>query len=87
MLRMLGDRLAVRVHEPERVSPGGIYLPAADDGDPHKATVVSAGKDVEFDVGVGDTIMFCGYVGSDIEVDGERLRIIRDKDVLFVTDG
>ncbi len=39
------------------------------------------------DVKVGDTVLFAKYAGSEIKVDGKKLLIIRESDILAIIEG
>ncbi len=57
---------------------------------PQRGTVVAVGPGKmldsgnrgELSVGIGDTVIYGKYGGSDIEVDGKELKILRESDIL-----
>jgi len=89
-LRPLDDRVVVRPLEAEEVTAGGIYLPDAAKEKPQRGKVVAAGPGKLLDSGnrgnlsvkVGDEVIFGKYGGSEVEVDGEDLKILRENDIL-----
>jgi len=91
----LADRLVVKPLEEEEVTPSGIVLPETAKEKPMKGEVLSVGpgardedgKRIEMDVSVGDRVLFAKYGGTEIKVDGEKLLILREADVLaIITD-
>ena len=42
------------------------------------------GKDIVFDVSIGDKVLISKYGGTDVKVDGEELLIITQSDILGV---
>jgi chaperonin GroES len=91
----LADRLVVKPLEEEEVTPSGIVLPETAKEKPMKGEVLSVGpgardedgKRIEMDVKVGDRVLFAKYGGTEIKVDGEKLLILRETDVLaIITD-
>jgi chaperonin GroES len=91
----LADRLVVKPLEEEEVTASGIVLPETAKEKPMKGEVLSVGPGardedgdrIEMDVKVGDKILFAKYGGTEIKVDGEKLLILRETDVLaIITD-
>ena len=86
----LDDRVVVRPSEAEETTAGGIVLPDAAQEKPQRGTVVAVGPGRLLDSGeraaisveVGDEILFGKYGGTDIEVDGEEVKILRESDIL-----
>jgi len=93
-LKPLGDRLVVKPLEDEEVTPSGIVLPETAKEKPQKGEVLSVGpgardddgKRIEMDVSVGDKVLFAKYGGTEIKVDGDKLLILRESDVLAILD-
>ena len=89
-LRPMGDRVVVEASEAEEMTAGGIVLPDAAQEKPQRGTVVAvgpgrltdAGKRGELSVTVGDEVIYGRYGGSDVEVDGEEYKILRENDIL-----
>jgi chaperonin GroES len=86
----LDDRVVVRTNEAEETTAGGIVLPDAAQEKPQRGTVLAVGPGRLLDSGqravvsveVGDEILFGKYGGTDIEVDGEEVKILRESDIL-----
>ncbi|GMR09636.1 MAG: co-chaperone GroES [Anaerolineae bacterium] len=93
-LKPLGDRLVVKPLEDEEVTPSGIVLPETAKEKPQKGEVLSVGpgardddgKRIEMDVSVGDKVLFAKYGGTEIKIDGDKLLILRESDVLAILD-
>ena len=93
-LRPLQDRVIVKQSEAEEKTKSGILLPDAAKEKPTKGKVVAAGpgrlddkgKPMELGVRVGDTVYYGKYSGTDVEIDGQKLVILRETDVLGVLE-
>ena len=44
------------------------------------------GKRIPMDVKVGDTVLFAKYSGTEIKMDGKKLLILRESDILAIVD-
>ncbi len=86
----LDDRVVVRAGEAEETTAGGIVLPDAAKEKPQRGTVIAVGPGRLLDSGersplsveVGDEVLFGKYGGTDIEIDGEEVKILRESDIL-----
>ena len=89
-LRPLDDRVVVQPNEAESTTAGGIVLPDSAQEKPQRGTVVAvgpgrlldSGSRGELSVAVGDTVIYGRYGGSDIEVGGQEMKILRESDIL-----
>ena len=89
-LRPLDDRVVVQPNEAESTTAGGIVLPDSAQQKPQRGTVVAvgpgrlldSGNRGELSVSIGDTIIYGKYGGSDIEVAGQEMKILRESDIL-----
>jgi chaperonin GroES len=89
-IRPLDDRVVVQPLEAEEMTAGGIVLPDAAKEKPQRGKVLAtgpgklldSGKRGELSVKVGDEVIFGKYGGSEVEVDGEELKILRENDIL-----
>jgi chaperonin GroES len=89
-LRPLDDRVVVQPNEAEATTAGGIVLPDSAQEKPQRGTVVAvgpgrlldSGSRGELSVAVGDTVIYGRYGGSDIEVGGQEMKILRESDIL-----
>lgn len=89
-LRPMDDRVVVEPVEAESTTAGGIVLPDSAQEKPQRGTVVAVGPGKLLDSGnrgelavaVGDTVIYGKYGGSEIEVDGREMKILRESDIL-----
>jgi len=89
-IRPLDDRVVVEPIEAEEMTSGGIVLPDTAKEKPQRGTVIAIGPGKlldngnrgELSVAVGDEVIYGKYGGSDIEVDGEEVKILREGDIL-----
>jgi chaperonin GroES len=93
-LKPLGARVVVEPNEQEEITAGGIVLPETAKEKPQKGTVTAVGpgdrddngKRIPMDVGVGDTVLFAKYSGTEIKLDGKKLLILRESDLLAIVE-
>ena len=86
----VGDKIVVQRMEAEEKTPGGIVLPDAAREKPQRGKVVAvgvgklldSGNRGELSVTIGDEVIFGKYGGSEVEVDGEEYKILRESDIL-----
>jgi chaperonin GroES len=91
-LKPLGSRVVVEPLEENEVTAGGIVLPETAKEKPQKGVVLSVGpgdrdedgKRIPMDVAVNDTVLFAKYGGTEIKVDGKKLLILRESDLLAI---
>ena len=89
-LKPLDDRVVVEPLEAEEKTAGGILLPDTAKQKPQQGKVVAVGPGKSHDDGsrtavgvkVGDTVLYGKYSGSDVEVNGKELKILRESDIL-----
>ena len=89
-LRPLDDRVVIEPQEAEERTAGGIVLPDTAKAKPQRGKVVSVGPGKLLDngnrgqlsVGVGDVVIYGKYSGTDIEVSGKDVKILRETDIL-----
>ncbi|OGO15285.1 MAG: co-chaperone GroES [Chloroflexi bacterium RBG_16_48_8] len=94
-LKPLGDRLVVKPLEEEEMTPGGIVLPETAKEKPQKGEVLAIGpgsrddegKRIAMDVSVGDKVLYAKYGGTEVKVDGDKLLILRESDILALIEG
>jgi chaperonin GroES len=86
-IRLTGDRLVVRVPgNGERKSASGLLIPATAAPAPRKlvwADVELTGPDVRV-AEHGDRVLFLPSSGLEVELDGEELVLLRERDVQAV---
>ena len=93
-LKPLGDRVVVEPVEQEEMTASGLVLPETAKEKPQKGVVMAAGpgarddegKRVGLDVSVGETVLFAKYAGTEFKVDGKKLLILKESDLLAIVD-
>jgi chaperonin GroES len=91
-LKPLGNRVVVEPIEQEEITAGGIVLPETAKEKPQKGSVLSigpgerndAGERVPLDVKEGDTVLFAKYAGTEIKIDGKKVLILKESDILAI---
>ena len=91
-LKPLGNRVVIEPIEQEDITSGGIVLPETAKEKPQKGTILSVGpgerdedgKYIPMDVKEGDTVLFAKYAGTEIKVDGDKLLILKESDILAI---
>ena len=90
-LKPLGDRVIVKAIEEEETTASGIVLPDTAKEKPQRGKVVAVGdgkwdedgeKRIPLDVAEGDEVLYSKYGGTDINIDGDDLLVLRESDVL-----
>ena len=88
----LGSRVLVEPIEQEEITASGIVLPETAKEKPQQGKVLAAGpgdrnedgERVAMDVKVGDTILFAKYSGTEVKMEGKKLLILRESDILGI---
>lgn len=91
-IRPLGDRIVVKPIEREEVTKSGIVLPDTAKEKPQMGVVLAVGpgkildngQRQPMDVQVGQTVLFAKYAGTEFELDGEDVLILRESDVMGI---
>jgi chaperonin GroES len=90
-IKPLGDRVLVRPDSAEEKTSSGIIIPDSAKEKPQRGTVVAVGdgrvedgKKIEMSVKEGDKVLYGKYAGTEIEIDGEELMIMRENDILGI---
>ena len=93
-LKPLADHIVVKVVSGEAKTKSGLYLPDTAQEKPQEGEVIAVGtgrildngQKLPLEVKVGDHIVFSKYSGTEIKLDGEKLVIFSERDVLAVID-
>lgn len=93
-LKPLGNRVVVEPIEQEEVTVGGIVLPDTAKEKPQKGFVLAAGpgerddkgERIPLDVKTDDKVLFAKYAGTEIKVDGKKILILRESDLLAIVE-
>jgi len=83
----LGSRVLIETIEQEEITASGIILPETAKEKPQRGIVVAAGpgkKDEPVTVKVGDTVLYGKYSGTEIQIEGDDLLIMRESDILAI---
>ena len=91
----LADRILARRLEDTETTRGGIIIPDSAKEKPQRGKVTAVGdgrlgkdgKRMKLDVKKGDVVLFGKYAGSDVQVDGEDLKILRESEILAKVEG
>ena len=95
-IRPLGDRVLIEAVEQEETIAGGmLVLPETAKEKPQKGKVLAVGPGdrdedgdrIPMDVSEGDTVLFAKYAGTEIKMDGKKLLILRESDLLAILQG
>ena len=81
----LADRVLIQPAAAEEVTASGIIIPDSAKEKPLKGTVLAVGpgtKDEVMELRAGDTVLYGKYAGTEIEVEHDKLLIMRQSDVL-----
>jgi len=93
-LKPLADRVVVEPIEEEEMTSGGIVLPETAKEKPQKGKVIAVGpgarddngKRIEMDVAMGNTVLFAKYSGTEIKMEGKKVLILRESDILGILE-
>ena len=89
-LKPLDDRVVIEPMSAEEKTAGGIVLPDSAKEKPQRGKVVAVGPGRLLDSGercavsvvIGDEVLFSKYGGTEIEVEGQDVKILREADIL-----
>ena len=93
-IKPLRDKVVVERNEAEEKTAGGILLPDTAKDKPRQGTVVAVGSgrilengDVrKLEVKKGDKVLFGGYAGSEVKIEGKELLILSESEILAVSE-
>ena len=91
-LKPLADRLVVEPKEREQTTASGLVLPETAAEKPQEGEVIAVGPGrrdedgnrVEMDVEIGNRVLYAKYGGTEVKVDGKKLLILKESDVLAI---
>lgn len=90
-LTPLDDRVLVEMTSSERVTPGGLFIPdTAEVSGNFEGKVVAVGRGhvdkkgklKPLELKVGDQVLLSQWAGSEVELEGQKLRLVRESEVL-----
>jgi chaperonin GroES len=94
-LRPLGDRVVVEpIEREETFADGQLVLPETAKEKPQQGEVLAVGlgrkdddgKRVPMDVEVGQTVLYAKYGGTEVKIDGKKLLILKESDILAILE-
>jgi chaperonin GroES len=93
-LKPLGDRVVVEPIEQDEITAGGIMLPDTAKEKPQEGKILAvgpgnrndAGERVLLDVAVGDIVLYAKYAGTEIKLEGEKVLVLRESDILAIVE-
>jgi chaperonin GroES len=94
-IRPLGDRVIVEpVEQEETIAGGMLVLPETAKEKPQQGLVLAAGEGkrdeegdrIPMDVKTGDRVLFAKYAGTEIKLNGKKLLIMKEADILGIVN-
>ena len=95
-LKPLGDRVIVEPVEKEQetFAGGELILPETAKEKPQQGIVIAVGpgkKDddgdrIPMDVEAGQRVLYAKYAGTEVKIDGKKLLILKESDVLAIVE-
>jgi chaperonin GroES len=93
-LKPLGGRVIVEPIEQEEMTAGGIILPETAKEKPQEGKILAAGpgdrnedgERIPMEVKIGDKVLYAKYGGTEVKVDGKKLLILKESDILAVVE-
>lgn len=94
MIRPLADRLVLKLIPSEETTASGIVIPDSAQEKPQKGEVLAVGSGrvlengtrMPSEVKVGDIVLFSKYSGMEHTIDGEKVLILAERDLLAILD-
>jgi len=90
-IRPLGERVLVEPIEQKEQKKGGIIIPDSAKEKPMEGIVIAIGKkkdkdgkEIAFDVMVGDRVLMPKYGGTEVKIDDKEFQLVREDDLLGV---
>jgi len=91
----LHDRILLRRLESDAKTAGGIIIPDTAKEKPAQAEVIAigtgardeAGKLIPLAVKEGDLVLFSKWSGTEVQIDGEELLVVKESDIMGILEG
>jgi chaperonin GroES len=86
-VKPLADRVLVEPAAAETKTAGGIIIPDTAKEKPQRGKIVAVGNgkpDEPMTVKVGDSVLYGKYAGTELQIDGRDLLIMRESDILAI---
>ena len=92
-LKPLFDRVVIKDAEMEETTKGGVILTSSAKEKPQYAHVIAVGpggvvdgKEITMQVTAGQKVVYSKYAGTEIKIDGEEYKIVRQSDILAIVE-
>jgi chaperonin GroES len=92
-IRPLGDRVLVEPTDVKEMTKGGIIIPDNAKEKPMEGKVIAVGKkrdkdgkEIKFDVKVGDSVLLPKYGGTEVKLNNKTYQLVREEDLLGVVE-
>lgn len=93
-LKPLHDRVLIRRVESDEKTAGGLIIPDSAQEKPAEGEVVAVGAGaynedgdrIALDVSAGDRILFGKWSGTEVNIDGEELLIMKESDIMGIIE-
>jgi len=77
------DRVVIEPSEAETITSGGIIIPDGAKEKPVRGTILACGTEAK-EVNVGDVVLYGKHAGTEIDVDGKTVIIMREGDIFAI---
>jgi chaperonin GroES len=93
-IKPIGDKILVKRVEAEETTAGGIVLPDTAKEKPKEGEIIAlgegkqleSGERADFQVEVGDRVIFASYAGTEVTVEREEYLLMSEDDILAVIE-
>ncbi len=93
-LKPLDDRVVIKQSEAQEKTIGGIILPDTAKEKPQIGKVIATGpgkllddgKRSKMSVKKKDDVIYAKYIGSEVEIEGEKYVILKESDILGIVE-
>jgi len=81
-IRPINAHVLVKPLEPADKTPGGVYLPDTARERQNEGKVIAVAEDATEEVAVGDRVIYKGFAGTEIDLQGEEHVLLPSEDLL-----
>jgi chaperonin GroES len=93
-LRPLGDRVVIEPSQRDERTESGLFIPETAKEKPQEGTILAVGagkrdddgKYIPMDVEVGQKVLFAKYAGTEIKLEGKKVLILKESDILAIVE-
>lgn len=88
-VKPLSDRVLILPNPAEEKTAGGLIIPDTAKEKPLAGKVVAVGpgtSEVTMEVKEGDQVLYGKYAGSELDLDGEKVLIMRQNEVMAIIE-